>query len=154
LAVIVAPTQLSYNQYSMKTASFFCTCPKNSSDLLAAEAKEAGANDVQEHANGVLFSGPLETGYRLCLWTRIASKVLLEIAEFDASTADGLYEKMRSVVWSDHMRLGAKFSIRATVTKQGPLSSKFAVLRTKDAIVDFFRDTTGGQSGARPDRRR
>ncbi len=129
---------------SMDNIAYFCTCPKNASDLLAQEARDAGAVEVHEHANGIQFFGSVETGYRLCLWSRIASRILLELAVFDVTTADGLYEAARGIDWSEHMDLHTTFAVHTTVTKTGPMSTKFAVLRTKDGIVDYFRDTSGG----------
>ena len=128
----------------MEDIAFFCTCPKNASDLLAQEALDAGATEVHEHANGIQLTGGVETGYRLCLWSRIAGKVLLEIAVFDVPSADGLYEAVRGIDWPKLMDVRTTFAVNATATLNGPLSTKFAVLRTKDAIVDCFRDASGG----------
>jgi len=128
----------------MDLVSFFCTCPKNTGDLLAAEAEEHGAVMTKEHTNGVEISGTHETGYRLCLWSRIASRVLLAISGFPVSSADDLYKGASGVDWSAHMDVGNTFAVSATVTKDSPVSKKFAVLRIKDAIADYFRNTTGG----------
>ena len=129
----------------MKELAFFCSCPKNASDLLAREAKDAGGTDVHEHANGVQLAGSIETGYRLCLWSRIAGRVLMELSEFDAASPDELYEAVRAFDWPSHMDLDSTFAAHATVTTKGPMSAKFAVLRTKDGIADHFRETTGGK---------
>ncbi|MBT3274735.1 MAG: bifunctional 23S rRNA (guanine(2069)-N(7))-methyltransferase RlmK/23S rRNA (guanine(2445)-N(2))-methyltransferase RlmL [Spirochaetales bacterium] len=122
---------------------FFCTAPRNTGDLLAAEILEFGGTDIHEQTNGVRFSGSLETGYRLCLWSRIASKVLLEIKKFDMPAAEDLYTTVRSMDWKSHFDVDKTFVINATVTKASPANQKFAVLQTKDGIADFFRDTGG-----------
>ena len=127
----------------MSTSSFFCSSPQNAADLLAAEVRIAGGKEPREQTNGVEFTGPLETGYRLCLWSRIASRVMLEITRFEASSADDLYASLMAVDWVDHMDVNTTFAVHATVTKSAPMSRKFAVLRSKDAIADYFREKTG-----------
>ena len=99
--------------------------------------------DIREQTNGVGFTAPIEAGYRLCLWSRIAGRVMLEISRFDVASADDLYEAVRGIDWTDHMDQNTTFAINATVTQSAPLSRKFAALRTKDAIADFFRETVG-----------
>ncbi|MBN1687368.1 MAG: bifunctional 23S rRNA (guanine(2069)-N(7))-methyltransferase RlmK/23S rRNA (guanine(2445)-N(2))-methyltransferase RlmL [Spirochaetales bacterium] len=131
----------------MHNADFFCTCPRNAGDLLVTEARDSGATGIREHTNGVEFAGALETGYKLCLWSRIASKVLLKIGGFHLSSADDLYEGARSIDWDAHMDVRSTFAVHVTVTKDSPVSKNFAVLRIKDAIADSFRERT---AGARP----
>ena len=61
--------------------SFFATAPRGLSDLLAQELGAIGALEPRERAAGVQFSGALEAGYRACLWSRIASRILLQLFE-------------------------------------------------------------------------
>ena len=56
---------------------FFATCAKGLEDLLATELRACGAVQVQEPRAGVSFAGSLETGLRVCLWSRLASRILL-----------------------------------------------------------------------------
>jgi hypothetical protein len=51
---------------------------------------------VREALAGVHFSGNLETAYRACLWSRLASRILVPLAEFDAATDDALYAGVQS----------------------------------------------------------
>ncbi len=129
----------------MDTATFFCTCPRNTADLLAGEAREAGAGEISEYTNGIKFTGALEIGYRLCLWSRTGSQILVEIGNYQVSSADDLYAGALRIDWSAHMDVKTTFAVYATVTKESPVNRNFAVLRVKDAIADYFRDKTGGQ---------
>ncbi|HZP66488.1 MAG TPA: bifunctional 23S rRNA (guanine(2069)-N(7))-methyltransferase RlmK/23S rRNA (guanine(2445)-N(2))-methyltransferase RlmL [Rudaea sp.] len=126
---------------------FFATCPKGLEYPLVAELEALGAADVHEALAGVHFRGGLETGYRACLWSRLASGVLMPIAEFDAATGDALYAGARAVDWSEHLGAGASFAIDAAGRTRGIVNSQFAALKVKDAIVDQWRERTG----ARPD---
>jgi 23S rRNA (guanine2445-N2)-methyltransferase / 23S rRNA (guanine2069-N7)-methyltransferase len=64
---------------------FFATCPKGLEYLLRDELLALGAPEAHESLAGVRFAGTLETAYRACLWSRLASRILLPLAEFDAA---------------------------------------------------------------------
>jgi hypothetical protein len=74
-----------------RMSHYFATCPKGLEYLLRDELIAIGASDVREALAGAHFSGTLETAYRACLWSRLASRILLPLAEFDAADDDALY---------------------------------------------------------------
>ncbi len=129
------------------TYRFFATCPRNTEGLLVDELQALGADEVTETRAGVAFSGPLVTAYRVCLWSRVASKVLLQLASFPVGDADQLYETVGGIAWQNH--LGRRGTLAVEVTSaisRGPLAqmnTHFAEQRVKDAIVDQFRAKTG-----------
>lgn len=122
---------------------FFATCPKGLEYLLVDELKALGAADVHEALAGVHFHGELEAGYRACLWSRLASRILAPIAEFAVADADALYAGARDIDWSEHLDVAASFAVDAVGSTQGVTHSQYAALRVKDAIVDQFRDKSG-----------
>jgi len=122
---------------------FFATCPKGLEYLLVDELKALGASDVREALAGVHFRGELETGYRACLWSRLASRVLMPLAEFEAPDADALYAGARTIAWDQQLDIATSFAVDAVGSTQGVTHSQYAALRIKDAIVDTFRDKTG-----------
>lgn len=126
---------------------FFATCPKGLEYLLRDELMSLGATDVHEALAGVRFSGSLETAYRACLWSRLASRVLLPIAEFDAATDDALYAGVQTIEWSEHLAPHATLAVDANTAQSKLTHSQFLAQRVKDAVVDQFRQH--GQ--ARPD---
>ena len=73
------------------TTRFFATAPLGMEGLLADELRALGAGGVAETRAGVAFEGGLETAYLACLWSRIANRVLLPLARFQAPDADALY---------------------------------------------------------------
>ncbi|MBS0557465.1 MAG: bifunctional 23S rRNA (guanine(2069)-N(7))-methyltransferase RlmK/23S rRNA (guanine(2445)-N(2))-methyltransferase RlmL [Proteobacteria bacterium] len=123
--------------------SFFATCPKGLEYLLVDELNAIGANDVHEALAGVHFAGGLDAGYRACLWSRLASRVLMTLSEFDVADADALYAGARAIDWPAHLDIATSFAVDAVGTTSGLTHSQFAALRVKDAIVDAFRETTG-----------
>lgn len=122
---------------------FFATCPKGLEYLLVDELKSLGAADAREALAGVHFSGGPETGYRACLWSRLASRILMPIAEFPVEDGDALYAGARAIAWGDHLDLATSFAVDAVGSAHGLTHSQYAALRVKDAIVDTFRETTG-----------
>lgn len=128
-------------------SAFFATCPKGLEYLLKDELIAIGASDVREALAGVSFSGNIETAYRVCLWSRMASRVLLPLAEFDAADPDQLYMGVQDIEWSEHLGPNGTLAVDANTAISKLTHSQFIALKTKDAIVDQFR----GATGARPD---
>ncbi|MBU6249228.1 MAG: 23S rRNA (guanine(2445)-N(2))/(guanine(2069)-N(7))-methyltransferase, partial [Xanthomonadaceae bacterium] len=123
--------------------AFFASCPKGLEYLLKDELAALGAEDVHEALSGVRFTGTLETAYRACLWSRLASRVLLPLAEFDAATDEALYAGVQSVDWSAHLSERATLAVDAHTTQSKLNHSQFLAQRVKDAVVDQFRQRTG-----------
>jgi 23S rRNA (guanine2445-N2)-methyltransferase / 23S rRNA (guanine2069-N7)-methyltransferase len=67
---------------------FLASAPRGFGDLLARELIDCGAADSRERSGDVAFTGSAETAYRACLWSRIANRVYLEVAQFEAADAD------------------------------------------------------------------
>ena len=128
-------------------AQFLASVPRGLADLLARELTTFGATDVKERTTGVAFSGTLETAYRACLESRLANRVFLEIARFEAPSAEAFYSAAREVDWARH--IGSRATLACDFSGRHPsiTHSHFGALKLKDAIVDAVRDATG----ARPD---
>jgi len=122
---------------------FFATTAKGLEDLLAGELRELGAEHVALARAGVSFAGPLEVGYRACLWSRVANRVLLPLASFPAETADALYSGVRSVAWADHVGRRSTIAVDCATSQSRLAHSHYAALKTKDAIVDQMRERAG-----------
>lgn len=126
---------------------FIASAPRGFADLLARELVSLGASDVRERSTGVAFTGPLEVAYSACLRSRLANRVFLEIAEFEAGTADEFYAWSKRVDWTAHIAPGATLACDFTGKHPSITHTHFGALKLKDAIVDSLRD----QAGFRPD---
>lgn len=126
---------------------FFATCAKGLELLLVDELKAMGATVAREALAGVHFEGPGDLGLRACLWSRLASRILLPLAEFAAGDAEALYDGAAAIDWSLHLDPDRTFAIDAGVRASSINQSMFAGQRVKDAIVDQLR----AQFGRRPD---
>jgi 23S rRNA (guanine2445-N2)-methyltransferase len=129
------------------TQAMFATCPRGLEPVLAAELEACGARDARAVGGGVRFSGDLAVCYRANLRSRIASRVLLRVAERPYRTEQDVYDAAHAVRWRE--RFGVECTIRVDVTAiRCPLKSlEFVTLRIKDAVCDRFR----ADAGRRPD---
>lgn len=128
------------------THSIFVSCPPGVADLTAAELRACGAERTRESRLGVQAQGGLELAYRACLWSRTASRVLLALGSFPAATQAQLYEGIRQIDWLAHVPAEGTFAIDFSGASSGITHTHFGALKTKDAIVDQFRE----HSGVRP----
>jgi 23S rRNA (guanine2445-N2)-methyltransferase / 23S rRNA (guanine2069-N7)-methyltransferase len=130
---------------AMEEHDFFATVPKGVEDLLSDELMQLGASDVKAITAGVAFRGTLETAYRVCLWSRLASRILMPISNFVATDPDHLYAASNSFPWEDHFSADQTFAVDATLVGSKLNHSHYAALRVKDGVVDRFRDLTGNR---------
>jgi 23S rRNA (guanine2445-N2)-methyltransferase / 23S rRNA (guanine2069-N7)-methyltransferase len=129
--------------------TFFATCPKNVEDLLAFELGALGALSTKPTKAGVAFQGTIQTGMAACLWSRVASRVFLPLARFSVPDMDVLYEAVRGMPWEDHLDPSKTIAVDAKVSSSEIRHSWYAVLKTKDAIVDRLRDRCGSRPSVR-----
>jgi 23S rRNA (guanine2445-N2)-methyltransferase / 23S rRNA (guanine2069-N7)-methyltransferase len=127
-----------------KYYTFFATCPKGIEAILFQELASLGAREPKETRAGVYFKGGLETAYRICLWSRLANRLLLPLKRFKAMTTDDLYDHVHTLVnWHDHMATDGSLAVDFTASGSREFHSHYAALRVKDAIVDQFNKRFG-----------
>ena len=131
--------------------TFFATCPKGLEYLLRDELAALGA-DAREALAGVRFEGDLACAYRACLESRLASRILMPLTEFDAADADALYAGVYAIDWSQHIASDATLAIDATGSSGSVKHSGFAAQKVKDAIADQCRERDGTRPSIQPDR--
>lgn len=122
---------------------FFATCPTGFESLLADELKRLGMERVRPLQGRVSFEGAARDAYVACLWSRLASRVIVVLSRVYATNSDKLYESVHALAWENELRGGASFAIDATGTNAELRTSQFVAQRCKDAIVDRMREKTG-----------
>ncbi len=121
----------------------FVTCSRYLVPLLLKELQDLEAQNCKESQGGVYCQGDLALAYRICLWSRLASRVLLPLKSFELDDEDDLYDAVQEIDWDTHMNAGQSLAINC-VNRGSPIkNSLYASQKTKDAIVDQFRDRTG-----------
>ena len=121
----------------------FATVPRGMESLLAGELRGLGARELKQTRAGVSFTGSLETAYRVCLWSRLASRVLLPLASGRATDADELYSTVQRVSWDEHLGVDGTLAVDFTGVSEAIRDTRFGAVRVKDAIVDQFRERHG-----------
>jgi len=134
------------------TYSFFATVPLGLEPLLADELRRLGIPECRERKAGVAFSGSLEHAYRACLWSRLANRVLLKLAEFPAATPDALYAGTEAIDWAEHMAPDHALAVDFAAQRSHIRHTQYGAQKTKDAIVDQFRALCGVRPSVRLDR--
>ena len=135
---------------------FFATTAKGLEDILADELQALGMRNVKSGNGGVSFSGSKRDGYWACLWLRTANRVLQPIKEFNCPSEDALYEGILGIAWADYLTPDMTLAVDANVRDSAITHSRFAALKTKDAIVDKIREKSGRRPSVdvkRPDLR-
>jgi putative N6-adenine-specific DNA methylase len=131
--------------------SYFCPCPRGMEAALAEELGEIAQQSTtlkvhNQVPGGVHCSGSLVDAYRINLHSRIASRVLMRMAQGSYTNENDIYDLVLEQPWEDWF--GVEHTIRVDVTMvKSPLKSlEFTTLKIKDAVCDRFRD----QFGKRP----
>ena len=125
---------------------YSATCPKGFEQLLQNELVSLGAEVESETVGSVKFNASLETVYDICLWTRIANKVLLPLDDKPVKTDQDLYDVVYRLPWEEHLNASGTLWIQFTGTNRFIRDTQFGARKAKDAIVDRLRE----RSGVRP----
>lgn len=128
----------------------FLPCAGGVETYLAEEVARicgSGAREQRTARGGVQLLAGWPEVMQLNLHSRLAQRVLVQVAHQPYRAEQDLYEAAGAVPWEDWFTVRDSFKIELTA-HQSPLKSlNFAALRIKDAVVDRFRD----KAGARPD---
>ena len=112
-------------------------------EILAKEIRQLGASEVVIGTRNVSFMGDTGFMYKANLCCRTAIKILKPITVFNVFTEDDLYKRVYNIPWEDYMNTKGSLAVDATVFSKQFTHSKYISLKTKDAIVDRFRDKEG-----------
>ncbi len=129
--------------------SFYAPAPRGLAPLLEAELRDLGVRDPHLSGNGVRFTGPLRLAYRVCLWSRVASRVLLELWRVPAADPEELCAAVRALPWEDHLPPGGSLAVTFHARDPAFPHARFGAQRVKDAVVDRWRDRRGSRPRVR-----
>lgn len=116
-------------------------------DILAHELIQLGATEVEKGVRNVSFVGDKGFMYKANLGIRTAIKILKPIHSFRVTNQDDLYKNIKKMKWEDYLKATGSLAVDATVHNSVFTHSQYTALKTKDAIVDRFRELVG----TRPD---
>jgi 23S rRNA (guanine2445-N2)-methyltransferase / 23S rRNA (guanine2069-N7)-methyltransferase len=131
---------------------WIATAPVGAASVLAEELAQFGASDIRERSHDVKFQGTLEVGYRTCLWSRTATRVLLSVGSVDASSSKNLYEAVKRIDWREHFAPGATLACDCSGGNESIRHTIYGSQLLKDAVCDSLRDATGERPNIKPER--
>lgn len=126
---------------------FYAAVPKGLEYLLVDELNQLGAEQVHEGLAVVHFHADLATAYRICLWSRLASRVVMVIDEVEAESAEQMYDNVKEIHWPSIFSSIRGFMVDFHGTNRAIRNSQFGALKLKDAVVDCFMEDTGQRPG-------
>jgi putative N6-adenine-specific DNA methylase len=136
---------------STTAEQYFATCPRGLETLLAEDIAAIHGQEIVPTHGGVGFVGNKETGYRLNLESRIATRVLRRVASADFRNEQDIYRLAYEVAWPQWFAVSRSIRVYVTAAKgknEMPFKSiEFITLKVKDAVCDRFR----ADLGQRPD---
>jgi 23S rRNA (guanine2445-N2)-methyltransferase / 23S rRNA (guanine2069-N7)-methyltransferase len=131
---------------------WIATAPVGAASVLAEELAQFAAVDIRERSHDVKFQGALEVGYRTCLWSRTATRVLLSLGSVDASSSKNLYEAVKRLDWREHIGPGATLACDCSGGNESIRHTIYGSQLLKDAVCDSLRDATGVRPDIKPER--
>lgn len=111
--------------------------------ILAEELRDLGASSIEIGIRNVSFEGDMGFMYKANLCCRTAIKILKPITAFNIFNEEDLYRNIYAINWQQYMEVSGTLAVNATVFSEYFKHSQYIALKTKDAIVDRFRDMEG-----------
>ena len=131
---------------------WIATAPVGAASVLAEELALFGADDIRERSHDVKFQGTLEVGYRTCLWSRTATRVLLSLGSIDARSSKSIYDAVKRIDWREHLAPGATLACDCSGGNESIRHTIYGSQLLKDAVCDNLRDATGDRPNIKPER--
>ncbi|MGJ7495160.1 THUMP domain-containing class I SAM-dependent RNA methyltransferase [Variovorax sp. RT4R15] len=131
----------------MNDLSLFLPCAAGVEDFLAQEVHALTGRvgqDLVAMRGGVRVQADWREALQLNLHSRLAQRVLIELAHAPYRNENDLYAIASGVAWEIWFTPKQTFKIETTAQHSPLQSLNFATLRVKDAIADRFRAKAGG----------
>lgn len=124
---------------------YFATCPRGLEQLLADELMQVGAKSIKPTDGGVSFDGDWAVCYAANLHSRVATRILWQVARGKYINEEDLFEAAYKLNWPQWFDVKYDFMVKVTGVKCPLKSLEFATLKVKDAVCDKFRLVVGSR---------
>jgi 23S rRNA (guanine2445-N2)-methyltransferase / 23S rRNA (guanine2069-N7)-methyltransferase len=131
---------------------WIATAPIGAASVLSEELLLYGASGIRERSNDVKFEGTLEVGYRACLWSRTATRVLMSLGSIDAASSESIYAAVKRIDWREHLLPGATLACDCSGGNESIRHTLYGAQLLKDAVCDNLRESTGERPNIAPER--
>jgi len=122
---------------------FWALTSKGVEELLADEIRQQGGEVLKVTMGVVRFKAELRTGYQLCLWSRLTTRILRLIQSEPVTADSDIYQIAQKIDWPQQMSLRNTLAVDCVGKHPKIDNTQFGAIRLKDAIVDQFREETG-----------
>ncbi len=129
---------------------YFAQFPGKMEKLGAEELADLGALNVRPSFKGAFLEADKTTLYRINYQSRLTSRILAPLLTFKCHSTKYLYRTAKTIDWSRLLTPERTFAVSATVANSKIRHSKYAALCLKDAIADYFRESSGKRPDVRP----
>jgi putative N6-adenine-specific DNA methylase len=124
---------------------YFATCPRGLEQLLADELSQVNAKSIKPTDGGVSFDGDWAVCYAANLHSRMATRILWQVARGKYLNEEDLFEAAYQLNWPQWFEVKHDFMVKVTGVKCPLKSLEFATLKIKDAVCDKFRMSVGSR---------
>ena len=124
----------------MNQLQLFLPCAAGVEALLATEVQRITGTAPKAWRAGVQLPGSWRDALQLNLHSRLAQRVLIELAHHQYRSEQDLYNAAANVAWEIWFTPKQTFKVEITAQHSPLTSLNFAALKIKDAIADRFRD--------------
>ena len=125
---------------------FYASCPEGFETALAEELRVLGTPRVRRLKGRVAFEGTAADAERVCLWSRLASRVFALLGRFACRDANDLYNETYALPWERMLRRGSTIAVSARGVNDNLRNTHYSALQVKDAVCDRLADETGARA--------
>jgi putative N6-adenine-specific DNA methylase len=128
------------------------TCAKGIPPFLREEVLSLGFPVLSRGVASLETEGTMDDAMRLNLFIRTGQRVLFLLEEFRAQNPDELYSQLSRIAWEDYIYEDGYLCVTSSVDNPTIKDSRFANVKSKDAIVDRIKKRRGRRPDSGPER--
>jgi putative N6-adenine-specific DNA methylase len=123
--------------------SCFASTSRGLEQLLASEIRQLIVNEVEVLKSGVKFRATIKEVMQINLYSRIASRVMLELGSGNYTNEADIYDVTYDIPWSEWFSPNETIKVKTSALRSPLKSLEFVSLKVKDALCDKFIQTDG-----------
>lgn len=134
----------------------FAPCPQGLEEALTAEMQALGYDDAKAGRAGCSFTADWAGVQRANLYSRLATRILVQVAHAEISHEDDILDLARDTPWERWFGAEQTLRVDTSAIKSPVQSLQYCNLRAKDGICDRLRELEGERPSidtVRPDAR-
>ncbi|QKI71888.1 THUMP domain-containing protein [Achromobacter xylosoxidans] len=134
----------------------FAPCPQGLEEALTAEMQALGYDDAEAGRAGCSFTADWAGVQRANLYSRLATRILVQVAHAEISHEDDILDLARDTPWERWFGAEQTLRVDTSAIKSPVQSLQYCNLRAKDGICDRLRELEGERPSidtVRPDAR-